>query len=116
MKAERLESLSDEIVSRLSETINDAGYVRSYIASGIAELWRIDNDSYAVIVFDRPGSTVWILCYAGKDVLEFVRRLKIGSKRDGFKRIVFATHKPAVVRMMRKAGFSSIMQLCEVPL
>lgn len=73
--------------------------VRDGVESGRFELWHIDGESWAVTQTWEGEMFLW--CYQGKGLVEFVNIMMIIAARNKLKRIKFATRRPAIARMIK---------------
>jgi hypothetical protein len=97
---------SDEAAKALASTFHSddafdaAAHIRDGVISGRLELWRIDQESWAVTQAWEGKLLAW--CYVGRNVIGFVETFLRIAKDNGLTDLSFATRRKGLPRMLKR--------------
>lgn len=114
MTIEPVSEYPEQTFARFNGIAGDTEILRRYLAKGNTFTWRIDGGrAWALVRAEPETEALWVICYQGEGVIEFLRYLREQLKGH-FKRIVFHTEQEAVARLARRAGATKLGIICGV--
>jgi hypothetical protein len=78
----------------------DGEEIAEGVRSGRMELFRVNDDSWAVTEIMRGMLFIW--CYAGRGSNQFVDRMRIVAKHNGLQQVSFFSHHKGAARLWKR--------------
>ena len=108
MNIERIKQWTAEAERGLNQTLrDDTEALKQQVNSGIAELWRINGDSWMISRVEQYAdkNELVVCCFQGKDLLTIGTEIIGAAKEQGLHSIRFHTQRKGLNRLLKPFGF-----------